>query len=47
MKRNLDKTYDPKAFEDRLYNMWEESGSFRADNGDDKPPFTIIMNIHK
>ena len=43
MKKNLPKTYDPKAFEDRLYSMWEESGSFHAENTDDKPPFTIIM----
>ncbi len=43
MKKNLPKTYDPKEFEDRLYSMWEESGSFHAENTDDKPPFTIIM----
>ena len=26
MKRNLEKTYDPKSFEKRLYKDWEENG---------------------
>ena len=30
MGRNLAKTYDPKSFEDRIYEMWEEHGSFIA-----------------
>ena len=43
MKKNLSKTYDPKDFEDRIYKMWEESGSFRAEIDPDKKPFTIVM----
>ncbi|MGN0709595.1 MAG: valine--tRNA ligase [Anaerovoracaceae bacterium] len=43
MKKNLAKTYDPKDFEDRIYKMWEESGSFRAEVDKDKKPFTIVM----
>lgn len=41
--KNLSKTYDPKAFEDRIYEMWEETGSFNADVDRDKKPFTIVM----
>jgi valyl-tRNA synthetase len=39
----LDKAYDPKGTEDRIYKMWEESGAFKADHKSDKPPFTISM----
>ena len=30
MENNLAKTYNPKEFEDRIYEMWEKSGAFRA-----------------
>jgi len=43
MKRNLAKTYDPKDFEDRIYEKWESSGAFRAERDPDKTPFTIVM----
>ena len=43
MEKNLAKTYNPKDFEDRIYNMWEESGSFKATVDPDKKPFTIVM----
>ena len=43
MEKNLDKTYDPKKFEDRIYDMWEQSGAFRAECDPDKKPFTIVM----
>ena len=43
MEKNLAKTYDPKAFEDRIYKMWEESGSFKAEVDPDRKPFTIVM----
>jgi valyl-tRNA synthetase len=43
MEKNLAKTYDPKDFEDRIYKMWEESGSFRAEVDRSKKPFTIVM----
>lgn len=39
----LPKTYDPKATEDRIYRMWEESGAFRADRDSKKESFTISM----
>lgn len=43
MSKNLAKTYDPKAFEDRIYEMWESKGAFNADIDKDKKPFTIVM----
>ena len=43
MSKNLAKTYDPKDFEDRIYEMWEEKGAFNADVDKDKKPFTIVM----
>ena len=39
----LDKAYDPKAVEDRIYKMWEESGAFKADNTSTKEAFTVSM----
>ncbi len=42
MEKNLAKTYNPKKFEDRIYQMWEENGAFRAEVDKDKP-FTIVM----
>ncbi len=43
MEKNLNKNYDPKSFEDRLYEKWENSGAFK-DTGDmSKKPFVISM----
>jgi len=39
----LEKAYDPKACEDRIYQMWEESGAFVADATSKKESFTISM----
>ncbi|MBI4991858.1 MAG: valine--tRNA ligase [Candidatus Harrisonbacteria bacterium] len=45
MMKELDKTYDPKQVEDKIYQMWEKSGYFNPDNlpPRHKKPFTIIM----
>ena len=43
MEKNLAKTYNPKDFEDRIYQMWEENGAFKAEVDPDKKPFTIVM----
>lgn len=43
MKKDMAKTYDPKDFEERIYEMWEKGGAFRADIDPDKKPFTIVM----
>ena len=39
----MEKTYNPKSFEDKLYSEWEEKGYFTAVRDDDKVPFTIMM----
>ena len=39
----LDKTYNPKDFEDRLYKFWEEKGYFKPAGDDDKDPFTNVI----
>ncbi|MCH5142250.1 MAG: valine--tRNA ligase [Clostridiales bacterium] len=39
----MEKTYNPKDFEDRLYKEWEESGCFKAERDDSKVPFTVMM----
>ncbi len=39
----MEKTYNPKDFEDRLYKDWEERECFKAVRDDDKVPFTVMM----
>ena len=39
----MQKTYNPKEFEDRIYADWENSGYFRAERDENKVPFTIMM----
>lgn len=41
--KTMGKTYNPKEFEDRIYNNWETSGAFSADVDPNKEPFTIVM----
>ena len=43
MEKNLAKTYNPKDFEDRIYEMWEQKGAFRAEVDKNKKPYTIVM----
>ncbi|MGN0484253.1 MAG: valine--tRNA ligase [Lachnospiraceae bacterium] len=43
MKKELEKTYDPKQIEDRLYKKWEDNGYFHAEPDKSKKPFTIVM----
>ncbi|MCB2355965.1 valine--tRNA ligase [Clostridium estertheticum] len=40
---NIDKNYNPKDFEERLYAWWEEKGFFTPKVDKDKKPFTIMM----
>lgn len=42
-KSELEKTYDPSQFEDRIYKTWEENGYFKADANSDKEPFSIVI----
>jgi len=39
----MEKTYNPKEFEDKLYKEWEEQGCFKAVRDDNKVPFTVMM----
>lgn len=39
----MEKVYNPKDFEDRIYKTWCETGAFHADAHSDKPPFTIVI----
>ena len=43
MSKELEKTYDPKGIEERLYHKWEENGYFHAEVDRSKKPFTIVM----
>ena len=38
----LEKTYNPKDFEDRIYTQWVEDGNFKPIEGDEKS-FVIVM----
>ena len=40
---DMQKTYNPKDFEDRIYADWEKSGYFHAEIDENKVPFTIMM----
>ena len=41
--KNLEKNYDPKSFEDKIYKTWKEDGYFIAKIDENKKPFTIVM----
>ncbi|SHI99013.1 valyl-tRNA synthetase [Dethiosulfatibacter aminovorans DSM 17477] len=40
---NLPKNYNPKDFEERIYETWEKEGHFHAEVNKDKKPFTIVI----
>lgn len=39
----MEKNYNPKSFEDRIYKRWENAGLFKADARSDKPPYSIVI----
>lgn len=41
--KELEKTYDPSAIEDHLYQKWMDGNYFHAKVNKDKKPFTIVM----
>src|SRR5574344_1780000 len=43
MKKELEKNYNPKGIEDRLYSKWEEKKYFHAEVDETKKPFTIVI----
>ena len=40
---NIPSKYNPKEFEDKIYDIWMEENCFRAEVNKDKKPFTIVM----
>ncbi|MBQ9757758.1 MAG: valine--tRNA ligase [Clostridia bacterium] len=43
VSRELPKTYDPKAVEDKIYSNWVSKGYFHTKIDKDKEPFTIVI----
>ena len=43
MKKELEKNYDPKDIEDRLYTKWVSKRYFHAEVNPDKKPYTIVI----
>ena len=43
MSKELEKTYNPGAIEERLYDKWMEKKYFHAEVDRSKKPFTIVM----
>jgi len=43
MMDNLPKNYDPKEFEDRIYQHWMEKDYFKARVDPDKKPYSIVL----
>ena len=41
--KEMQTTYNPQEFEDRIYKNWTESGAFRAEIDANKVPFAIMM----
>ncbi len=41
--RELEKQYDPKNVEDRIYKQWTNKNYFRAEIDPDRKPFTIVI----
>ncbi len=41
--KNISTTYNPKEFEERLYNVWQEKKYFTPKVDKSKKPYTIIM----
>lgn len=42
-QKNIEKTYDPKQVEDRLYSEWMDNGYFHAVVDHNKEPYTIVI----
>ncbi|HUP46061.1 MAG TPA: valine--tRNA ligase [Thermoanaerobaculia bacterium] len=43
MKHELDTRYDPKSFEQRLYQGWENAGYFTPETDPERPGFSIVI----
>ena len=45
MSKELAKTYDPKAIEEKLYEKWCENKYFHAEVDRSRKPFTTVMPL--
>lgn len=43
MAELLDKVYYPERIEERWYGYWEAQGLFRAETGNHRPPYSIVI----
>ena len=43
MRKELEKTYDPQSFEDRIYKFWLDNHYFTAKRDPEKKPYTIVI----
>ena len=43
MAKELEKSYNPSGFEDKVYDFWMEGNYFHAEVDPDKKPYTIVM----
>ena len=42
-RKELEKIYNPKDFEERIYQNWEEKGYFTPQIDENKTPYTIVI----
>ena len=42
-RKMLEKNYNPKEFEEKIYEKWENSGAFQPDMRSDKEAFAIVI----
>ena len=42
-RKMLEKNYNPKEFEEKIYEKWEKSGAFQPDMRSDKEAFSIVI----
>lgn len=43
MRKELEKNYEPKLFEDKIYKYWQDGEQFTAHVNPDKTPYTIVI----
>lgn len=43
MAQELEKSYNPSSFEDKIYDFWMKGNYFHAEVDPDKKPYTIVM----
>ncbi|MDR1217620.1 MAG: class I tRNA ligase family protein, partial [Oscillospiraceae bacterium] len=41
--RQIDKVYDPKSVENKIYKLWLDGGYFHAEPDPAKKPFSIVI----